>query len=139
MATASRSRQPAGARQKRTPNLTAVVALDAVRTWVIPGAATAVIVGAVLLATLQIIATAPALAATILAILVVLAYIGERPLLEPDTPGRARAIGAAIAVVWVLACYFPFHGRLFPGTPLVSEDQVTADGAGVPLRMTASG
>lgn len=140
MATASRSRQPAGARrQKSTPNLMAVVALDAVRTWVIPGVATVVILGSALLAVLGVVPTTVALAAAILAALVLLAYVGERPLLAPAAPARARLVGATVAFAWVMVCYVPFHARLFPGTPLVSGAQVTAAGAGLPLRIPAAG
>ena len=140
MATASRSRQPAGARSpNRTPNLTAVMAFDALRTWLVPGLGTAVIVGAVALGEFGLVPMAGALAVTILAILVLLAYIGERPLLEPDVSSRGRLIGAAVAVVWVICMYYPFHGRLFPGTPLVSEAQVSAGGKGLPLRIPATG
>src|SRR5262245_40659410 len=140
MATASRSRQPAGARSpNRTPNLTAVMAFDALRTWLVPGLGTAVIVGAVALGEFGVVPMAGALATTILAILVLLAYIGERPLLEPDAPVRGRMIGLAVAVAWVLAMYLPFHGRLFPGTPLVSDVQVASGGKGLPVHIPASG
>src|SRR5262249_23948455 len=114
MATASRSRQPAGARPNRTPNLTAVVALDAVRTWAIPSVATAVIVGGAVLSALGVVPTAGAVAAAILAALVLLAYISLRPLLAPEVPAQARLIGLGVALVFVLVCYVPFHVRLFP-------------------------
>lgn len=140
MATASRSRQPAGARpQSRTPNLSALAALDAARAWVIPGVATAVIAGAALLSGLEVLPGALALAAAILAALVLLAYIGVRPLLTTKAPARARLVGAAVVVTWLVACFYPFTARLFPGTPLVNGVQVSAGGADLPLRVPAAG
>ena len=44
----------------------------------------------------------------------------ERPLVTGDASGRDRLLGAALAVVWFLACYAPFHTRLFPGRPLMA-------------------
>lgn len=48
-------------------------------------------------------------------------------------------MGGALAAVWLLATYVPFHERLFPGTPLVTDVQVSANGAGLPLRVPAAG
>jgi len=87
----------------------------------------------------DLVATPIALAATITAALILLLYVGERPLLEGGRPARDRAIGVVLGVVWFVACYLPFHTRLFPGTPLVDGAQVASTGKGLPLRIPASG
>ncbi len=138
MATASRSRQPAGAKH-RPRNLTAALALDTVRPWIVPGAATVAILAAAGLGTFGAVAMPGALATAILATLVLLAYIGVRPLLAPDTAARDRGIGLAVAAAWVLVCYLPFHLLLFPGTPLVQAVEVSSTGSGLPLRIPAAG
>jgi hypothetical protein len=48
-------------------------------------------------------------------------------------------MGCGLALLWLAALYMPFHARLFPGTLLVSEAQITAAGKGLPLRIPASG
>ena len=62
-----------------------------------------------------------------------------RPLLTTAGPARGRFLGAAVAIVWLVACFYPFGVRLFPGTPLVSDVQVSAAGGGLPLRIPAAG
>src|SRR5437879_10240680 len=83
--------------------------------------------------------TAGALAGTVAAALVLLLYIGERPLVTQARSPRERGLGAGLALVWFVACYGPFHARLFPGTPLLDGAQVTAAGRGLPLRIPAAG
>src|ERR1043165_1266537 len=81
MPTASRSRVPAGAKQGPRVPLAALSALDVLRTWGIPGALVAVIGVLAGLSAAELIGTAGALAGTIAAALLLLLYIGERPLL----------------------------------------------------------
>src|SRR5437879_12254185 len=85
------------------------------------------------------VGTAAALAGTVAAALVLLLYIGERPLVTQAHSPRERGLGAGLALVWFVACYGPFHARLFPGTPLLDGAQVTAAGRGLPLRIPAAG
>ena len=79
------------------------------------------------------------LAIAIAGALVLLLYIGMRPLVDAEKPPRGRALGAALGIVWLFACYVPFHVRLFPGVPLLDDVQVTAGGQGLPLRIPAAG
>src|SRR3989441_11767937 len=138
MATASRSRAPAAAKRPRVP-LAALAAADAARSWGVPVLALAVIVLLVVLSAVGALATAGALAGTVAAALVLLLYIGERPLVTQARAARERGLGAGLALVWFVACYGPFHARLFPGTPLLDGAQVTAAGRGLPLRIPAAG
>src|SRR2546430_1026815 len=64
MATASSMRPPAGSRPRAaSPNLTALLVLDALRTWVIPAAASAIIVAAAALSAAGLGSAARALSA----------------------------------------------------------------------------
>jgi hypothetical protein len=139
MATVSRSRSPAGAKQRPRAALGALAAVDLLRTWAVPGAAVAAIGAFVGLSAGGLIDTRLGLAGAIAAALVLLLYIGERPLLATVRTSRERALGAALAAVWLALCYAPFHARLFPGTPLVDGTPVTASGSGLPLRIPATG
>jgi hypothetical protein len=136
MATASRS---TGAKQRTKPPVAAMIAADALRTWVIPVTAAAAIVLFAAGSATGIMPTLPALAGAIVATLVLLLYVGERPLIAEHRPARDRAFGALLAVTWFTASYIPFHTRLFPGRPLVDAASVTAAGAGLPLRIPSAG
>src|SRR5881296_1465833 len=139
MATASRSRAPAAAKQRPRVPLAAMAAADAARSWGVPALALAVIGLLVVLSAAGALGTAGALAGTVAATLVLLLYIGERPLVTQARRARERGLGAGLALVWFAACYGPFHARLFPGTPLVDRAQVTGAGSGLPLRIPAAG
>jgi len=141
MATASRTRQPPGAKpsRPRPPSLTALRARDALETWLVPTVAAAVIVLCAALSATELVATEAALAGALAAALVLLLFIGERPLLTGDQPRRARWLGGALAAVWLVACSVPFYTRIFPGAPLVDAAQLTAAGGGLPLRIPAAG
>jgi len=139
MATASRSRVPAGAKQRPRVPLAALTAMDALRTWGIPGALVGVIAVVAGLSAADLVATPVALATTIAAALLLLLYIGERPLLSGTHSAQDRALGAALAAIWFAACYLPFHARLFPGRVLVEGAHVSASGAGLPLHIPATG
>src|SRR3989441_9213574 len=138
MATASRSRAPAAAKRPRVP-LAALAAADAARSWGVPVLALAVIALLTALSAAGAVGTAAALAGTVAAALVLLLYIGERPLVTQARSPRERGLGAGLALVWFVACYGPFHARLFPGTPLHDGAQVTAAGRGLPLRIPPTG
>src|SRR6185295_14419489 len=140
MATASRSRPPAGAKQRpRTAAMAAWLPLDNVRSWLVPTVAALIIVGSIVASAVDLLALPVALAGTILAGLVLLAYIGMRPIVTEERPARDRLIAGLVVAVWVIALYIPFHDRLFPGTPLVEGAQMTAAGGGLPLRIPAAG
>lgn len=140
MAAASRPRSPAGSKTRPgSPALSVLLAFDAVRTWLIPVSAGVAIVVCAGLTTADLLPTAPGLAAIVVAILLLLLYIGLRPLLVAEKPRAGRALAAGVAAVWLVACYVPFHLRLFPGTPLVDAAQMTGSGGGLPLRIPAEG
>ena len=139
MATASRSRASAGAKQGSRAAVPAPVTADAFRTWAVPGLAVAAIAAAAALDAAELVGVPLALAVTTAASLVLLLYIGERPLVLGAHGARERLIGGALAAVWFVACYVPFHARLFPGRPLVDAAEVSATGAGLPLRIPAVG
>src|SRR5437867_1240411 len=140
MATAFRMRPPAGRRPRTaSPNLTALLVLDALRTWVIPAAAGAIIITAAALSVTGLVSGGGGLAVAIVAALVLLLYIGERPLLAADAPRRDQLLGAALGIIWLAACYLPFYTRIFPGVPLLDGVEIKADGTGLPLRIPAAG
>src|SRR5439155_115254 len=91
-------------------------------------AASAIIVAAAALSAAGLVSGAGALAWAIVAALVLLLYIGERPLLAPDAPRRDQLLGAAVGLVWLAVCYLPFYTRIFPGAPLVDAVEVKANG-----------
>ena len=137
MATASRPKGPKT--RSGTSSVSVMLAFDAVRPWLIPGLAAAAIVVSAALASAGLVSTPVGLAIAIAGALVLLLYIGMRPLVAAEKPPRGRALGAALGIVWLFACYVPFHVRLFPGVPLVDDVQVTAGGQGLPLRIPAAG
>src|SRR5439155_897025 len=121
------------------PNLTALLVFDALRTWVIPVVAGAVIVATAALSATGLVPVEGALATAIVAALVLLAYVGERPLLAADAPRRDQLIGLGFTVVWLAFCYVPFYTRIIPGAPLLDAVDVQANGSGLPLRIPAAG
>src|SRR5262245_12729352 len=137
MATASRPKGPK--MRSGTSSVPVLLAFDTVRPWLIPGLAVTAMVVSAALAISGLIATSEGLAVTIGGALTLLLYIGVRPLIDGEKPPQGRALGAALGVVWLLACYVPFHVRLFPGVPLVEDVQMTAAGTGLPLRIPAAG
>src|SRR2546428_9367618 len=124
MAPPSRSRAPAAARRPRAP-LAALAAADAARSWGVPVLALVAIGLLIGLAAAGAVGTAVALAGTVAAALVLLLYIGVRPLVTQARAANERALGAGLALVSLVACYAPFHARLFPGPPLLDRAQVT--------------
>src|SRR5439155_116394 len=139
MATASRSRAPAGAKSRPRAPLAAMPAADAARSWGVPALALAVITFLAALSAAGTVGSAAALAGTVAAALVLLLYISERPLLIGAHPPRARLLGAGRGLVWFAACYLPCHLRLFPGAPLIDAAHVTPAGSGLPVRIPAAG
>jgi hypothetical protein len=113
--------------------------LDNVRSWLVPAVASLIIVGSIIASLVDLLTLPVALAGTIVAVLVLLVYVGMRPIVTAERPARDRLIAGLVAAVWVIALYVPFHDRLFPGTPLVEGAQMTAAGGGLPLRIPAAG
>jgi hypothetical protein len=140
MATAPRTRPPAGTRPRgASPNLTALLVLDALRNWVIPTVAGVTIVACAALGATGLVAEGPALSTAIFAALILLLYVGMRPLLAPDQPRRDVLLGATLGLVWLVLCYVPFYTRIFPGTALVNAVEIDAAGTGLPLHIPAAG
>jgi hypothetical protein len=115
-----------------------MLAFDAVRDWLVPGIAAVVIVAGAALTVTGIVPAPRGLASVVLATLVLLLYIGLRPVLI-GKKREGRALAAGVAAVWLVACYLPFHFRLFPGAPLIEAAQLTSSGAGLPLTIPAAG
>ncbi len=136
MPTASRTKTSAPTSSRSAPLKAPTNPLLA---WGVPVAAGGVILVSAVLALFEILTTDVALAVSIVAALILLVFLGERPLLAPQADTRLRGIGIGLAIVWFGACYWPFHSRLFPGTPLVNATRVTPAGDGLPLTIPASG
>src|SRR3989475_5123351 len=126
MATVSRSRAPAAAKQRPRVPLAALAAADAARSSGVPVLALPAVALLTALSAAGAVGTAAALAGTVAATLVLLLYIDERPPATQARSPRERGLGAGLALVWFVACYGPFPARLFPGTPLLDRAQVTA-------------
>jgi len=135
MATASRTRP--------SPRPTALARLriepTVLAAWGVPALAGVAFALCAALAAAGAVAPADAVAGGTLALLVLLVFVGLRPLVGPGVGARDRAIGAALGLVVLSALYVPFRARLFPGTPLVEQAHVSAAGAGLPLRIPAAG
>lgn len=137
---ASRPRPPAGPKTRPgSPAVSVLIAFDAVRSWIIPGIAAGTLALCAGLTAAGLVPTPGGLAATVLAALALLLYIGLRPLLAGGKPRAGWPLAAALGLVWFVACYLPFHLRLFPGTPLIDAAHVTAAGGGLPLLIPAEG
>ena len=121
MATASRSRAPAGAKQRPRVPLAALTAMDALRTWGIPGALVVVMAIVAGLSAADLMPTSAALAATIAAALLLLLYVGERPLVTGAHSLQDRALGAAPPVRYVLTVETSAGTRTLDG---VFEDRL---------------
>jgi hypothetical protein len=115
------------------------MALDTARAWAIPIAAGAAFLVCAVLGVADVVRMDVALALATGAGLVLLVYIGLRPLLDGRAARSGWPLAAGLAAVWTAATYAPFHARLFPGTPLVAGAQVSASGTGLPLRIPAQG
>jgi hypothetical protein len=140
MATASRTRQSPGAKQRARSGAEAGwLRRSAPSTWLVPGIAVAGIVLFVVLGTVGVVSMPAALAGVVLSVLVLLLFLGERPLLGGEQPAQARGMGAVVGLAWLALCYYPFHARLFQGTPLVGGATLTAAGQGLPLEIPAAG
>jgi hypothetical protein len=140
MATASRTRPTAGSRRPPRPrSATALLVRDALGRWLVPAVAGGVITLSAVLGGLGQLPMQAALGSTIVAALVILLYVGLRPLLAPDAARRTQILGALVGTAWLAVCYAPFYARLFPGTALVADVQITAAGTGLPLRIPAAG
>jgi hypothetical protein len=136
----SRTQKSSASKQRPVgTTMAGLVVEDALRTWVVPVIASAVIVTCAALSAAELASTTVLVAIGIVASLVLLLYIGERPLLAPGTASRDRAIGAGVALVWLVMCYVPFHLRLFPGTPLLDAVELSGPGHGLPLTIPAAG
>jgi hypothetical protein len=115
------------------------MALGGFLPWVVPSVAGLAFVAFAIASATGVVTTAIALASGVLAALVLLLWVGERPLFAASAPAQARALGAALGVAWIVACYLPFHARLFRGTPLVEAVQIDARGTNLPLTIPAAG
>jgi len=95
---------------------------EALRTWVIPTAAGTVVAVTVLLSALDLVPSNIAAAITVLALLVIAAHTALAARLRDDSPHApiSRPVLALIGIAWTCLLYYPFHCRLFPGSPLSS-------------------
>lgn len=139
MANAPRKKPSAATPRAATPRVGALLAFDALRTWAIPAVAGAVFVVAAGLSATEIVPTGPAVATGILAVFVLLLWIGLRPLLDDGATTRERLIGVAVAVPWLVLLYLPFHARIFPGQPLLAPLEIPVGSKLLPVHIPAAG
>lgn len=111
-----RTMSPARTKQRPASAVATAVAADALGTWGIPGAATALAIGAATATALEVVPVSTGLAVTIVGLLTLLAERALTKAIGRDGPGLA--VVAAVAAAWIACCYAPFHALLFPGPPL---------------------
>ena len=123
--TASRPRSKSGA--SRPPSIRRLLVADALRSWVPPTVAVAVLAVAMLADALELVPDGAAAVVAVLAFLVLAAYVAIAPLLADEHAGRvppALAIGVGALAAAVIA--YPFAMRLVAGTPLRQLPLTTA-------------
>jgi hypothetical protein len=125
--TASRPRSGAGAARSRPPSIRRLLVTDALRSWVPPTAAVAVLAVTMLLDALELVPDGVAAVIAVVAFLVLGAFIVIAPLLADEHDGRVPpAVAVAGGMVAIVVLAYPFAVRLFPGAPLRQLPLTTA-------------
>ena len=109
------------------------------RGWVLPVAAAAVALVALILGSIEVLPLELALAAAILAGLVGAAGIGTQPVLEGTVGGNARAISLGFAALCCVAAAVPSLARVFPGVPLLDRTALSGPDAKLPVTIPTAG
>jgi hypothetical protein len=133
---AARSRRPRAARKPaQTAPLTQMVVIDALRSWVVPSVAAALVFVIFVTYNLDLVDAASAVTSVgIIALLTVL-FFGLRSFLAQRLEGKVPLILAGFALLWCAAAMYPFYRTVNPGTPVfVTQLARNAAALTLPLR-----
>jgi hypothetical protein len=118
---AARVRKSAGKRPQST-RLAQLVVFDALRSWVIPTVAAAVVFVLYVLYNIELVALDVAVTTTGCFALLVVLFFGLRGFFEDLPEGPRLALLAGFAVLWFAVTFYPFYRAVNPGTPLFSTE-----------------
>jgi hypothetical protein len=130
---AARSRRPHAARKPvQTTPITQMVVTDALRSWVVPSVAAALVFVIFATYNLGLVGDAPAVTSVgIIALLTVL-FFGLRSFLAQQLEGKVHFILVGFALLWCAAAMYPFYRTVNPGTPVFTT-QLTRNAPAVTL------
>jgi len=119
--------------RERHPQRVNAILLEALATWIPPTVSIALLAGAMVLDALGVITDASAALTTIVALLLLGAFMVVNPLLDSSFSVKIRpAILAGFALAWTAVYAWPFVLRLYPGNPLAIA-ALASDADGKPL------
>jgi hypothetical protein len=116
---AARSRRPQAARKpvQATP-LTQMVVLDALRSWVVPAVAAALVLATFVIYNVGLVDGAFAVTSVGVTALLTALFFGLRSFLAHRLEGTVSLILAGFALLWSAAAIYPFYRTVNPGTPV---------------------
>jgi len=116
---APRRRPGAGGKRAPQPSIRRLLIADALRSWVPPTAAVAVLAVAMLLDTIELVPDGIAAAISVVAFLVLATFLAVGPLITDEHRDRIRpAVPVAVGAVAMALLAYPIVVRLLPGPPL---------------------
>lgn len=130
---AARSRRPRAARKPvQTAPLTQMVVIDALRSWVIPSLAAALVFVIFVTYNLGLVDDASAVTSVGIISLLTVLFFGLRSFLAQRVEGKVPLILAGFALLWCAAAMYPFYRTVNPGTPVFAT-QLTRNAPAVTL------
>jgi len=119
---AAKARTRTAGKQAQHARIRQLMILDALRGWVFPSVAAAVVFAVYVLYNIDVIDPDAAVTTTGVLALLVLLFFGVRGFFEEVPEGRLAGFLAGFTVLWCAATIFPFYRAVNPGTPLFSAD-----------------
>ena len=130
---AARSRRPRAARKPvQTAPLTQMVVIDALRSWVVPSLAAALVFVIFVAYNLGLVDDASAVTSVGIIALMTVLFFGLRSFLAQRVEGKVPLILAGFALLWCAAAMYPFYRTVNPGTPVFAT-QLTPNAPAVTL------
>lgn len=112
-------------RERHPQRVNTLLLEEALTTWVPPALSVLLLAGAIVLDALGMIADAPAALTTVVALLLLGAFMVVSPLLEVHHAKLRPAALAGVALVWISLYAWPFALRLYPGNPVAAAPLAT--------------
>ena len=130
---AARSRRPRAARKPvQTAPLTQMVVIDALRSWVVPSLAAALVFVIFVAYNLGLVDDASAVTSVGIISLLTVLFFGLRSFLAQRVEGKVPLVLAGFALLWCAAAMYPFYRTVNPGTPVFAT-QLTPNAPAVTL------
>ena len=130
---AARSRRPRAARKPvQTAPLTQMVVIDALRSWVVPSLAAALVFVIFVTYNLGLVDNASAVTSVGIISLLTVLFFGLRSFLAQRVEGKVPLVLAGFALLWCAAAMYPFYRTVNPGTPVFAT-QLTPNAPAVTL------